>query len=76
MKSMHQLFHEFQTETYPTVGKAATLAMRRAFFAGYMAHIDHTIDLLMLSKSHEEMRGKVEALQLSAQSFMIDCDGK
>jgi len=75
MKSLHELFDEFQKEVYPDVGPTAVLAMRRAFVAGYAAQAEHVHEMLHTSDPKEAM-GKVMALMMSVDSFDLDCKEK
>lgn len=73
VKSLHECFDTFRKECYSDVGPTAVLAMRRAFFAGYSAHAEHTVDLIR-TDDKKEMTAKTIALMMSLDSFTMECD--
>jgi hypothetical protein len=71
MKSIHSHFNEFQKEVYPNATEKGVQALKRAFFAGYMAHAENASDLILEPDSQVAVE-KAVALTLSAKSFIMD----
>jgi hypothetical protein len=73
MKSLHQEFNEFQQMVYPQLKGAGLKALKRAFIAGYGASNGHILHILQSETPREGLQ-KIIALQLSTESFCIDCE--